>query len=474
MAFPQLYPYGEGADHNLDASYISHRLKCGGNYRRFAENLTWLFTHYGYDVRKKNGGISALSEKIINSNDAISKADAEDLMNFLRNNGSTDAAKLARIRQLLTYVAPFANSIPGSQVYMQQERNKMRSFVNSPLTCTDAHWRWFYTAAQSDLFNPVIYDNLVAAASSVNYSDARTNVADALSKDTRVHMVRQNPVIPVRLWSLQQDAFFAHIINGSAKPLGGEVVDWTDKYEFQGKGTSHTHSLLCVKDSYDDSYFNDINAMTESKMREIVDKAVTATLSQSEDIVDFSWDWTPSKRFEDTREPQRRRFNPDQDYSWDYRSNCPTSAVVGLQMQELQISAYMHDCQTSCFKYCMHKPRKFWSCRHEYPVKHDVHFNDGTSFCHESNCAQVLVDRDRKNRPRIRVLPDRNNANIAPSPKSPLFTLAAGANTNLQFLSNKYGAVEYTTGYLGKVDLPDTKIVINTIIKLLSIGDQRH
>ena len=35
----------------------------------------------------------------------------------------------------------------------------------------------------------------------------------------------------------QQDAFFAHIINGSAEPLGGEVVDWTDKYEFQGIST---------------------------------------------------------------------------------------------------------------------------------------------------------------------------------------------------------------------------------------------
>lgn len=57
--------------------------------------------------------------------------------------------------------------------------------------------------------------------------------------------------------------------------------------------------------------------------------------------------------------------------------------------------------------------------------------------------------------------------------QSPLFTLAAGANTNLQFLSNKYGAVEYTAGYSGKVDLPDTKVVINTIIKLLSVGDQR-
>jgi len=475
MAFPQLYPYGEGAEHNLDAGYISHRLTCGANYRRFAENLTWLFTHYGYDVRKKNGGISALSSKIIKDKDAISKADADDLLNFLRNNGTTDAAKLARIRKLLTYVAPFASSIPGSQVYMQQERNKMRSFVNSPLTCTDAHWRWFFTAAQSDLFNPIIFDNFVAASPTVNYSNARYAASNALPRDERVRMVRQNPVIPVRMWSLQQDAFFEHIINGSTKPLGGEVVDWTDKYEFQGKGTSHTHSLLCVRDpEYDDKFFHNVNETTEAKMREIVEKAVTATIAQPQTIADFSWDWKPSKRYDDAREPQRRRFDPDMDFGWDDASNCPTSALVGLQLQELQTSAYMHDCQYSCFKYCLHKPRRFWTCRHEYSVKHDVEFNDGTTFCHESDHAQVLVDRDRKGRPRIRVLPSRNNANIAPCPKSPLMTLAAGANTNLQFLSNKFGAVEYTTGYLGKVDLPDTKIVINTIIKLLSIGDQRH
>jgi hypothetical protein len=52
---------------------------------------------------------------------------------------------------------------------MQQERNKMRSFVNSPLTCTGAHWRWFFTAAQSDLFNPIIYDHLIAASPAVHF-----------------------------------------------------------------------------------------------------------------------------------------------------------------------------------------------------------------------------------------------------------------------------------------------------------------
>ncbi len=44
--------------------------------------------------------------------------------------------------------------------------------------------------------------------------------------------------------------------------------------------------------------------------------------------------------------------------------------------------------------------------------------------------------------------------------------LAAGANTNLQFLTNKYGAVKYTTGYVGKVDLPENKVVLNSILKL--------
>jgi hypothetical protein len=473
MAFPQLYPFGCGADHKLDAPYICHRLKCGGSYRRFGENLTWLFTHYGYDVRKKNGGISALSEKISSGRDAISKSDADSLRDFLQNSGNTDVAKLARIRQLLTYVAPFAKSIPGSQIYMQQERNKMRSFVNSPLTCTDAHWRWFFTSAQSDLFNPLIFDNLVAP--SVNYSVSRSIRADALPKGERVSMVRQNPVIPVRLWNLQRDAFFNHIINGTSKPLGGEVVDWTDKDEFQGKGTSHTHSLFCVRDQeHDDNYFHDINSMTESKMQEIVNKAVIATLVNPDTIPDFEWNWRPSTRFDDSCEPQRRRFDPSMDFGYDDDSNSPTSALVGLHVQELQQSAYMHDCQTSCFKYCLHKPKKFWNCRHEYPVKRVVDFTNGTSFCHELDQAQVLVDRDRKGRPRIRVLPARNNANIAPCPKSPLMMLAAGGNTNLQFLSNKFGAVEYTTGYLSKVDLPDTKVVINTIIKLLAIGDQRH
>ena len=128
LAFPQLYPYGKGCDHVLNHNYIKHRLMCGGNHRRFSENLLWLFTHYGYEVRKKNGAVSALSDKITQARDKISKTDSDDLRSFLSNVEPTDASKMARIRKLLTYVAPFSGSIPGSQLYMEQVKQQIRAF----------------------------------------------------------------------------------------------------------------------------------------------------------------------------------------------------------------------------------------------------------------------------------------------------------------------------------------------------------
>jgi hypothetical protein len=223
MCFPVLYPYGYGGSHVLDRDYVRHRMTCGGSYRRFSDSLRWLFTHYGYEVRKKIGGVGALSAKVFDSHDSITYEDAKLLESFLKNDTITENNKMARVRQLLKYFAPFSASIPGSHLHMQQERNKMRSVINSPLTCTQAHWRWFFTSAQNDMFNPLIFDNLVAP--SVNYADTRSTIANALSTETRIKMIRQNPVIPVRLWTLQQNAFFTHIVNGSAKPLGGTVVD---------------------------------------------------------------------------------------------------------------------------------------------------------------------------------------------------------------------------------------------------------
>ena len=61
-------------------------------------------------------------------------------------------------------------------------------------------------------------------------------------------MLIKNPVIPIRCWKLQQQAFFNFVLNGVSKPLGGEVINWVDKTEFPVKATIHSHYMLCVKD----------------------------------------------------------------------------------------------------------------------------------------------------------------------------------------------------------------------------------
>jgi hypothetical protein len=219
-----------------------------------------------------------------------------------------------------------------------------------------------------------------------------------------------------------------------------------EKLEFQDKGSIHSNYLYCVSDNHhNDEFFHEINPESVAKMKELVQNAATAKIFKSETIPNFGWEWQHGAlhSFSDAEEPQRNRFDGELDYSLDDES-LPKSALVGLKFQNLQLSAYMHSCRQSCWKYCLRKPSHLWTCRYEFPFKHSFELPGKTElFCHESELAQVLVDTDRKGRPRVRVLPPRNNANVAPCPKSALMVLAAGANTNLQFLTNKYGAFEY-------------------------------
>ncbi len=300
MAFPILYPYGVGfpLGIQIDWGYINHRIRCGGSYRRFSETTDWLFTHYSYELRKKNGGIAAQAAKLRETNDRVDDQDTSLLINFLKSNAISDPAKMARIRKILKLVQPFAAAIPGSILYMDIQRNRLRSVVNSPITTKNGHWRWFFTQSQSDLHSPLIFDNLVCSDSSS--IEDRHAKCDALSKVQRKSMFDQcslfvsfifihleqeqrrmllikNPVMPVRIWKLQQRAFFDCILNGCSKPLGGDVVDWVDKTEFQMKSTIHSHYMLCIHDlSMNEDAVAEMTIATEQKIIGIVSSTMHA------------------------------------------------------------------------------------------------------------------------------------------------------------------------------------------------------
>jgi hypothetical protein len=87
----------------------------------------------------------------------------------------------------------------------------------------------------------------------------------------------KNPVMPVRIWKLQQRAFFDCILNGCSKPLGGNVVDWVDKTEFQMKSTIHSHYMLCIHDlSMNEDAVAEMTTAAEQKIIGIVSSTIHA------------------------------------------------------------------------------------------------------------------------------------------------------------------------------------------------------
>jgi hypothetical protein len=424
MTFPVLYPFGFGhvPGKCIDIKYVEHRICSGGYYRRFQQTANYLFTHYSFEMKRTVGGISVLAASKFKSN-GMTREDACDLLAFLRDEDEQrlPVEKMARIRRIMRMVAPFAQRLPGTKVVMDQEKNKMRSLVNSPVTRDVGHWRWFVTHAQSDLHSPLLFDNIVASSAAIDYYDVneRQTTSDALSKDERVNLIRQNPVIASRIWTLQQRCYFDHVINGEALPLGGKVGDSIDKSEVQDKGTEHGHSIYSIeydknvprKNRITDDSLDDFAIQDETKktaVETLVGNVVTAKLLDAD--ASHAWDWKLpgaqdifSEKFADNDHPLRMRFNPDLDYRVNCVSKEPIDVRVRHQYRRIQSASFGHTCRHSCWKYQAKKSKqnrhKRFRCRYGHPVPEEQKVIGGI-FKHKSDKAQVCTDYDRKNRKR--------------------------------------------------------------------------
>ena len=381
------------------------------------------------------GGISVKSA-------SVSADDCQILLDFLTSK-EQNVDKMCKIQSIIRKCAPFAAALPGTEMWFNSERKKLKSFVNSPITCSSGAWCWFYTASQSIEHSSLLYDNFVINDDNRYDKDKIRLASDALTKSQRSSFIRANPVLPVRIWQKQQDQFIKHIINGHSKPLGGSVCHWAGRDEVQQRGCIHTHYVLCVEGLQTQDH-------TYGEPLLLVKNTVTAMLIY--DCREFTY--LPDRSDPD---PRLLRFDATLDYELD--DLYPRDPVVRRLVCDLQLSdAYMHKCKESCFKYCK-KKRK---CRYGYPFS--------ASF--ETDEPTVCQDRDTKGRPRLRILPARNNANVAPSPVSALFNIAQNGNTNIQYITSIYGALEYITNYVTKMERGDSNEVINLAIKLLTVYDE--
>ena len=158
--------------------------------------------------------------------------------------------------------------------------------------------------------------------------------------------------------------------------------------------------------------------------------------------------------FNNLNDPRRLRFDP----LLDYNRNDETLKFNDKNVQRLfrnqQLANQMHECCFSCWKY----DRVCKVCRFNFPYVEDICDKDVTT---------IKIDKDKRNRKRVRALPPRNNAHINNGYVDPLITLAHNGNVDVQYIDNSYGACEYAASYSSKADEPDEKQLVKMFVRKL-------
>jgi hypothetical protein len=103
--------------------------------------------------------------------------------------------------------------------------------------------------------------------------------------------------------------------------------------------------------------------------------------------------------FDDINDPRRNRFDPSLNYNRDPISLEFLDILVKTLYRKQQLCNQMHECCFSCWKY----DRICKICRFNYPYCIE---------CCDNKTTTIKVDKDKRNRKRVRALPPRNNAHI--------------------------------------------------------------
>lgn len=492
-AFPHIFPYGRGgpgdAPHiKFGQSYISDMLHLGGS-RAFQQCPRFIFYAYSWVMKHKVGLIALLADKngSQSAGAEFTVREARELLTELSKTTDPYARTpmtASRIWSMISKLQPYAQCIPGTELYFRQERKKLLAMVSSAVTTSSGRWTWFFTEAQADKYLAQIYDNAVTSFPATRDKTVKMSrverqaFSDALNEQERADILRAHPFMSARIHALQQEAFWSHVFCGKRQPLG-EVLDYWMRVEFQMKGTPHWHTLINInKDSMpgiDELSVKSDDPAERRLVEQLVERVATARLltRASADHSELPDDATSAYRVEQEREwgfnldrpsyfadvsaPARKRFKAD---GSGYGINSATGEILDPDIQvlyrRLQLANQMHRCRKSCYKYCR---KNQFICRYDFP-REPVDGNETR--------AVIVEDRDRRSRIRTRVLPPRNNANLNSHLKEPLCFIAGKGNQDIQYIQNTTGGAEYCSKYCSKAEAAETSSLQNAICRKLA------
>jgi hypothetical protein len=251
--------------------------------------------------------------------------------------------------------------------------------------------------------------------------------------------------------------------------------------QFQMRGTPHVHCLVCIKHDGLSPQSAECDDPTEQHgLKELIKKTISAKLIERHELdnndlpedtneraqrrkEEQAYDWTPHiQYFSDRNDPRRVPFDPTLNYKRTAAEHYENLAVQILS-RRLQIANQIHRCCPTCFKY---RRDRNLICRFCFPWEKDVNSS--------ATDVTILKDRDKKQRVRLRIIPERNNANLNSTFVSPLINCAHGGNSDIQFIMNTHGAAEYAAGYASKAEAPDYNKLQNIFVKAIATLYERN
>lgn len=241
------------------------------------------------------------------------------------------------------------------------------------------------------------------------------------------------------------------------------------------RGTPHVHCLVCVKhDGLSPQSAESEDPSEQFSLKSLIKNTISAKLitrheTDNNELPDDTtenaqrrheeqhYDWTPhTQYFSDRNDPRKETFNPELNYA-SLAAQQYEDLAVQILSRRLQIANQIHRCCPTCFKYC----KDFnMACRFCFPWAKDINSS--------ATDVTILKDRDKKHRVRLRIIPERNNANLNSTFVSPLINCAHGGNSDIQFIMNSHGAAEYAAGYASKAEAPDQKKLQIIFVKAIS------
>ena len=463
-AFPKLFPYGRGFSHQIPVrNYVSYTLQLGGD-RRFQASSQWIFYFY-YDIisnrlsyisatigaktdarnalrhgelpeaatRESHGTVTDATVPCSQQSALTVKSMSQLIESLERGNTQSHGISNDDIKRLMSTLRPYCKAVPGTPMFIQNQRRNILSLISWPLVRQHGVFTWFNTLSPVDSVSPILFTQYISTTYKKSWEESKV-IAMGLSDKQRETILRRHPALASRIFVLKSEAFFECIVNGESKPLGN-VKDYFRRTEFQRGGSPHVHGMYSIDDGPSASALHG-NQIDQDHVKRMVNLVLTASLYQTDgnDVVHPHEHTEAIGAVAIDNDPRRVHFEPPSatlDYSYDTEDHTPDDVKVRQMYKTLQLTSnggFFHQCMHTCWKYNKKKDKtcRFGYCR---PLFNDVVVSE--------------VCQPGKKRIRTRVEPVRNNGHLNPSHRSPLFTLGHGANHDLQFCADERGAAEY-------------------------------